>query len=241
MKLYGEALQTKMQYDEKLVRYAFDRISGGKEEFDFVDFSQAKDNNPEVFEWLEQPGKYVQEFGLENNQELKVEFCLVENFYSNVIDQLDSLKSDLEKLLGIGQFQLKPHNKEQFQRSSTQRVVNKGIKSSKRNNIILEGLQQTLRKTGIKMITEIQKQNSQNLEQFSDQKEQHEHEDFGSDMEESIHTDNSMIQRPIQQNVQNYYKPNYFGNKFSLIDKLDVGRDIDNTPSAMYETPLKND
>ena len=34
-------------------------LLGGKDEFDFVDFCHAKATNPEVFEWLEQPGKYV--------------------------------------------------------------------------------------------------------------------------------------------------------------------------------------
>lgn len=47
--------------------------------------------------------------------------------------------------------------KESIYRSNTSRIINKGIKNSKRNNIILQGLQNTLRKTGIKMISDIHK------------------------------------------------------------------------------------
>lgn len=36
-----------------MIRLAYDRISGGKEVFDFKDFEKAKSTNPEVFEWLE--------------------------------------------------------------------------------------------------------------------------------------------------------------------------------------------
>ena len=147
LKLYGEALQTKLYFDEQLVKITFEKIAGNKDNFDFEDFKKAKANNPEVFEWLEQPGKYVQEFGLENNHEQKVEFYLVESFYLKVQEQLDGMKSDLEKLIGIGQSK-QPYralNTENFGRSST-RVVNKS-KSNIRNNTIIEGLQNALRKT----------------------------------------------------------------------------------------------
>ena len=46
MKLYGEALQTKLQYDEEIVRFTFNKISDGKESFNFQDFEAAKENNP---------------------------------------------------------------------------------------------------------------------------------------------------------------------------------------------------
>ena len=62
IELYSEALQTKLNYDEAVIRQAFDQISKGEEEFNFEDFEDAKAKNPQLFDWIEQPGKYMQEF-----------------------------------------------------------------------------------------------------------------------------------------------------------------------------------
>ena len=54
IELYSEALQTKLQYDEEIVRHAFDEIAKKKKDhFDFPQFEAAKAANPELFEWLE--------------------------------------------------------------------------------------------------------------------------------------------------------------------------------------------
>jgi EF hand len=53
IQLYGEALQTKLQCEEETIKEIFYQISGNRETFDFPRFENAKQHNPEIFEWLD--------------------------------------------------------------------------------------------------------------------------------------------------------------------------------------------
>lgn len=53
IQLYGEALQTKLQCEEETIRDVFYQVSNYKETFDFPRFESAKNNHPELFEWLD--------------------------------------------------------------------------------------------------------------------------------------------------------------------------------------------
>ena len=83
MFMYGEILQTRFQYNEEseeLAKEIFDHIKniklnestpGDKDYFDFKDFRKAKDQTPEIFEWINQPEKFIKE--LSSNQKGKKE------------------------------------------------------------------------------------------------------------------------------------------------------------------------
>lgn len=92
IELYVEALETGIQFDEELIKYAFTSIASDKEFFDFPTFQKAKSQKPELFEWLEQPGAFMKEFVSENHINAKIDIKVLEEYHSNAIEALDELE-----------------------------------------------------------------------------------------------------------------------------------------------------
>ena len=89
IQLYGEALQTKLQCEEETIKEVFYEISGQKETFDFPRFESAKNQNPELFEWLDQPGNYMQEIVNDSQQKHRLDLQEFETYNNMVMDAID--------------------------------------------------------------------------------------------------------------------------------------------------------
>mmetsp|Transcript_22526 Transcript_22526/g.21677 ORF Transcript_22526/g.21677 Transcript_22526/m.21677 type:complete len:110 (+) Transcript_22526:461-790(+) len=102
IELYSFASPSKLQYEEDVIKYAFKCISGGQASFNFNQFMIARANNPELFAWLEQPGKYFKDFQQESGmKQQKIDFSALENFYQFTMEIFDDLIKDVSAVLGI--------------------------------------------------------------------------------------------------------------------------------------------
>ena len=109
--MYGELLQTKFTYDEEsetVTQMCFEKISKacrdkdetrkcqttGKDCFTFEDFKQAREDNPELFEWIDEPERYVEEFMKQNATKEKmsqVKFDDFESYHMNVMSSIQTI------------------------------------------------------------------------------------------------------------------------------------------------------
>ncbi|CDW73973.1 phosphatidylinositol-4-phosphate 5-kinase family protein [Stylonychia lemnae] len=101
IELYGEALQTRLQYEEELVQFAFKEIAGDKQFFDFPAFEKAKSNNPQLLEWLEQPGYFMQENVKEALNNHKIDIKVLEDYHNEVMGAFDQIEQLLEDQFGL--------------------------------------------------------------------------------------------------------------------------------------------
>ena len=101
IEMYSEALQNKLQYEEEVVKYVFEEISKKKDYFDFPMFENAKKNNEQLFEWLEQPGKYMQEFVVEQQKQHKIDLKDFESYNNMALNALDLIQQQIDEALGI--------------------------------------------------------------------------------------------------------------------------------------------
>ena len=108
LEMYGELLQTKFTYDEEsetVTQMCFEKISKacnaegetrkcestGKDCFTFEDFKQAREDNPELFEWIDEPERYVEEFMKQNakkDQMSQVKFDDFEAYHMSVMSSI---------------------------------------------------------------------------------------------------------------------------------------------------------
>ena len=103
--MYGELLQTKFTYDEEseeVTKACFEKISSatlggtrkdekGKAYFILEDFKKAREEMPELFEWIDEPERYVSEFMKDNakkEQMHQVKFSDFETYHMNVCSSL---------------------------------------------------------------------------------------------------------------------------------------------------------
>ena len=94
MAMYGEFIGVKIQFENvnTTTQIAFKLISKGQPAFDFAMFEQARKENPEIFDFLDEPGKLFKSTAL-NPQ--KIDFSVLQDYHNEVCEELEKLKIDV--------------------------------------------------------------------------------------------------------------------------------------------------
>lgn len=110
--MYGELLQTKFNYDEEsdeVTKMCFELIAkmgsdaaneedqvartdgDGRMYFNFEDFKTAKEDRPDLFDWIDEPERYVSEFMKQNTKmnEIQIKFGDYDRYHETVCMAFD--------------------------------------------------------------------------------------------------------------------------------------------------------
>ena len=120
--MYGELLQTKFNYDEEsdeVTKMCFELIAkmgsdaaneedqvartdgNGRMYFNFEDFKTAKEDRPDLFDWIDEPERYVSEFMKQNTKmnEIQIKFGDYDRYHETVCMAFDQIMDTIDREL----------------------------------------------------------------------------------------------------------------------------------------------
>lgn len=98
--MYSQLFNYKIDIGEQsasAAQHAFEELAGSADSFDFLMFQRARENNPHLLEWMDEPQLYIQSKTAAANISQKA----FREYHTEVMLQIDTLEDQLAKALGI--------------------------------------------------------------------------------------------------------------------------------------------
>lgn len=99
MFMYSEQFGRKIEAQDDQINDVFDQICQGKPKFTFQDYSNALDENPDLFDWLEDPKDIMAHMMQDQQSSYKREE--VESILTKVTEHLDYTKTVMERIYDV--------------------------------------------------------------------------------------------------------------------------------------------